>query len=120
MDDKVNGIRKKLLLKSTKTWDGDDYNKLNLKEPEVSVLRIEIGVGESLPVHRHDLINVAYVQKGNLTVITENGQQIIVREGECLPELVGKYHFGKNDGDESIVLIVFYVGEKGTCLSVNR
>ena len=111
---------KEVLLKTTSTWDKADYQKMKIRKPEVSVLKIVIGVGEELPIHRHDLVNVAYVKKGTLTVITDKNEQITLQEGEVLPELVGKYHYGKNTGKEPIELIVFYVGEKGTPLSVNK
>ena len=112
--------QKDVLLKTTSNWDNVQYKKLKIKNPEVTVLKINIGVGEALPVHKHDLVNIAYVKKGTLTVITDKNEQITLHEGECLPELVGKYHYGKNEGSEPIELIVFYIGEKGTPLSVNK
>jgi len=111
---------KETILKTTKTWDNNEYKKLKIKKPEVTVLKIVIGVGESLPMHKHDLVNIAYVKKGTLTVITDKGDEITLHEGESLPELIGKYHYGKNTGNEPIELIVFYLGEKGTPLSVNK
>lgn len=111
---------KNVLLKTTTTWDNAEYKKLKIKNPEVTVLKIIINVGEELPMHKHDLVNVAYVKKGTLTVITDKNEAITLHEGDVLPELVGKYHYGKNTGKEPIELIVFYVGEKGTPLSVNR
>lgn len=111
---------KEALLKTTCTWDNAEYKKLKIKKPEVTVLKIIINVNEELPMHKHDLVNVAYVKKGTLTVVTDNHEEITLREGEVLPELVGKYHYGKNTGNEPIELIVFYIGEKGTPLSVNK
>ena len=111
---------KKVLLKTTSTWNGAKYEKLKIKHPEVTVLNIIIPTGESLQMHKHDLVNVAYVKKGTLTVITDKNDQITVSEGECLPEIIGKYHYGKNTGDETVELIVFYIGEKNTPLSVNK
>lgn len=116
----VYSAEKDILLKTTSTWDNVNYKKLKIKNPEVTVLKIVIGVGESLPMHKHDLVNIAYVKKGTLTVITDKNEQITLHEGDCLPELVGKYHYGKNTGDKPIELIVFYIGEKGTPLSVNK
>jgi len=112
--------QKDVLLKTTSSWDKVEYKKLKMKKPEVTVLKISIGVGEYLPVHKHDLINIAYVQKGTLTVVTDKNEQIVVHEGECLPEIIGKYHYGKNTGNKPVELIVFYVGEKDTPLSVNK
>ena len=111
---------KDVLLKTTSTWDNAEYKKLKIKTPEVSVLKIVINVNEELPMHKHDLVNIAYVKKGTLTVITDNHKEITLHEGEVLPELIGKYHYGKNTGDEPVELIVFYIGEKGTPLSVNK
>ena len=111
---------KEVLLQTTSTWDNAEYSKLKIKKPEVTVLKIIIGIGEELPMHRHDLVNVAYVKKGTLTVITDDNKEITLHEGDVLPELIGKYHYGKNTGKEPIELVVFYVGEKGTPLSVNK
>jgi quercetin dioxygenase-like cupin family protein len=111
---------KNVLLKTTSTWDNAKYKKLKIKKPEVTVLKIIIDVNEELPMHKHDLVNIAYVKKGTLTVITDNKKEITLHEGEVLPELIGKYHYGKNTGKEPVELIVFYIGEKGTPLSVNK
>ena len=112
--------QKEVLLKTTSTWDNAEYKKLKIKTPEVTVLKIIINVGEELPMHKHDLVNIAYVKKGVLTVITDDNKEITLHEGEVLPELVGKYHYGKNAGKEPVELVVFYIGEKGTPLSVNK
>ncbi len=111
---------KQVLLKTTQTWDNAEYKKLKIKKPEVTVLKIIINVNEQLPMHKHDLVNIAYVKQGTLTVITDNNKEITIHEGEVLPELIGKYHYGKNTGNEPVELIVFYIGEKGTPLSVNK
>ena len=116
----VYSAEKDILLKTTSTWDNAEYKKLKIKKPEVTVLRIVINVNEELPMHKHDLVNIAYVKKGTLTVITDNNKEITLHEGETLPELIGKYHYGKNTGKEPVELIVFYIGEKGTPLSVNK
>lgn len=111
---------KEVLLKTTSTWDSAEYKKLKIKTPEVTVLKIIINVNEELPMHKHDLVNIAYVKKGTLTVITEDNKEITLNEGEVLPELIGKYHYGKNTGNKPVELIVFYLGEQGTPLSVNK
>ena len=98
---------KEVLLKTTSTWDNAEYKNLKIKNPEATVLKIIIGVNEELPMHKHDLVNIAYVKKGTLTVITDDNKKITLHEGEVLPELVGKYHYGKNTGKEPVELIVF-------------
>lgn len=108
---------KEILLKTTTTWDNSNFNGMNIKKPEVTVLKITINVGESLPMHKHDLLNIAYVKQGTLTVTTDTGEEVTVSEGECLPEVIGKYHYGKNTGDNPVELVVFYVGEEDTPLT---
>ena len=103
---------KEVLLKTTSTWDNAEYKNLKIKNPEATVLKIIIGVNEELPMHKHDLVNIAYVKKGTLTVITDDNKKITLHEGEVLPELVGKYHYGKNTGKEPVELIVYYLGQK--------
>ena len=120
MSNAAYSAQKSVLLKTTSTWDKAEYKKLKIRHPEVTVLKINIGVGEKLSVHKHDIVNIAYVKKGILTVITDNNEQITIKEGECLPELIGKYHYGENKGKEPVELIVFYIGEKGSPLSVDK
>ena len=112
--------QKEVLLKTTSTWDNVEYKKLKIKKPEATVLKIIINVNETLPMHKHDLINVAYIKKGTLTVVTEYNKEITLHEGDVLSELVESYHYGKNTGNVPVELIVFYLGEKGTPLSINK
>ena len=69
---------KEVILKTTSTWDNVQYKKLKIKNPEVTVLKITIGLGEKLPMHKHDLVNIAYVKQGTLTVVTDKNEQITV------------------------------------------
>ena len=112
-------MKKEILLQTTSTWDKKGYEKVCINNPEVTVLSIKIGVGEALEMHKHDLVNVAYVKSGTLTVTTDKNEQIKVPEGHALPEIMGAYHYGKNESDVPVELIVFYIGEKGTPLSVS-
>ena len=120
----ISGIaysaQKDVLLKTTKTWDNDSYKKLNIKKPEVTVLKITMQPGEVLPLHKHDITNVAYLEEGTLMVVTDKNEQITLNEGDCLAEIVGKYHYGKNIGKTPVTIIVFYVGEKGSPLSTDK
>ena len=102
-------VQKEILLKKTSTWDNAEYKKLKIKNPEATILKIVIGANEELPIHKHDLVNIAYVKKGTLTVITDDNKEITLHKGDVFPELIGKYHYGENTGKEHIELIVFYL-----------
>lgn len=116
----MNKSTKEVLLKTISTWDNKNFESINIKTPEVTVLKITINEGAALPMHKHDILNIAYVKRGTLTVTSDTNEQITVKEGECLPEVIGKYHYGKNTGNEPVELIVFYLGEKDSPLSVNK
>ncbi len=113
--------QKEVLLKTTSTWDNAEYKKLKIKNPEATVLKIIIGVNEELPMHKHDLVNIAYVKKGTLTVITDDNKEITLHEGDVLPELVGKYHYGKTQGKNLSNLLSFISDKKEHhCLLINN
>ena len=112
--------QKEVLLKTTSTWNNTEYKKIIIKKPEATVLKIILNVNEVLPMHKHDLVNIAYLKKGTLTVVTEDNKEITLHEGEVLPELIGTYHYGKNTGNVPVELIVFYFGEKGTPLFIYK
>ena len=111
---------KEILLKSSQTWDGAPLKPSSINNPEVTVLKITIPPHERLSVHKHPLLNVVYLNKGTLTIVSKDGQEKTIKKGECLTELIDTYHYGKNDTDEVTELIVFYFGEKGQQLSVEE
>ena len=112
--------QKEVLVRSRTVWNGVELAPADLKNPEVSVVRITIPVGEKLPMHKHPLINVAYVLKGVLTVHMEDGASKTVRAGEALVEVVDAWHYGENTGNEPVELVVTYVGEAGAVLTENK
>lgn len=116
----VYSAQTKILLKTTKTWDNTEFKRLNITNPEVTVLHITINKGEKLSLHKHIMTNIAYVKRGKLTVTSENGKQITVSKGACLSELIDTYHYGENKGKEPVELIVFYIGEKDTPISIQK
>ena len=110
-------IKKDKLLKTTKMWDGVKYKNLNISNPEITVLKITVPQGQVLKMHKHVIVNVAYVEQGVLKVETDDNKSIEIHEGECLAEVMNKYHFGKNAGNVPLKLVIFYIGEKGLPLS---
>jgi quercetin dioxygenase-like cupin family protein len=63
-----------------------------------------------LPMHRHPVINAGVLLSGRLTVITEDNKTLHLKAGESIVEVVDKWHYGKNEGDEVAEIIVFYAG----------
>jgi quercetin dioxygenase-like cupin family protein len=74
----------------------------------------------ALPVHKHPFARYAYVLAGRLTVTdAENGREFAYKEGDVVVELIGRWHSGRNTGDEPVRLLVIDQvpdGEKSTIL----
>ena len=113
-------IKKEVILKTTSTWDGEEYESVTIKKPEATVLKITLPEKTKLAMHKHLMVNVVYILKGELTIVTDNGVERKVKAGESLAELIDKFHYGKNDGNEPVEMIIFYYGEKDTQLSVGE
>jgi quercetin dioxygenase-like cupin family protein len=113
-------IKVKELIKTDKSWNSTvlpDYPK---KKPQITVLKITIPPKAELPMHEHPVINVGYMIKGKLTVITEDGKTLQLNEGDPIVETVNTWHYGKNEGDESAEIVVVYVGTKDSLLTVKK
>ncbi len=107
----------KVLVKSSKSWDGQELPNYETGKPEITVLKITIPPHSELPVHKHPIINVGILTKGKLTVMTNENETLYLEEGSPIIEVVDKWHFGKNESDEPAEIIVFYAGVKEKPLS---
>lgn len=108
------------LVKSTNSWNGVSLPDEDGSETEVTVLRITVAPHTKLPMHFHPVINVAYILEGKLTVIAKSGERKTIGSGEPLIELVDQDHFGINETNEVVKLIVVYVGEKGQPVTIKN
>lgn len=108
------------LAKSTTSWNGVSLPDCSEKETEVTVLKITIAPHTRLPLHYHPVINVAYMLAGKLTVISEDGKKKIITPGESLIELVNEDHYGINEGDVPVEIVVVYIGETGQAITVKE
>jgi len=108
------------ILKATKQWDGSQLPPYPSKNPEITILSYEIPPGIRLPMHKHPVINAGVVLQGKLTVITKDGKQLTLNSGDSIVELVNKWHYGINQDNVPVKLIMFYVGEVGTPLVIKE
>jgi quercetin dioxygenase-like cupin family protein len=108
------------LVESSKSWNGAPLPAYPAGTPQVTILKITIPPHTALKTHKHPVINAGVVLKGNLSVSTETGESMIIKAGEPIVELVNIWHYGKNDGDEPVELIVFYAGVEGTPITVPK
>ena len=102
-----------ILQKSQNSWNNTPIKQMNLTEPEVTVVRIQIPMNEKLPLHQHPILNVGYLTKGELAVHTENGDVLVLKAGDPIIEVIDTWHYGESTGDEDAEIVVVYVGNKG-------
>ncbi len=114
------GIKTEVLLKTTRSWDESLLPTYPQGQPEISILKIEIPPGMQLPLHQHPVINAGVLLKGKLTVETEDGKFLYLKEGDTIAEVVNKWHHGKNESDEPVEILVFYAGVEGTPITVKK
>jgi quercetin dioxygenase-like cupin family protein len=112
-DGAASGVRVETLARSSQDWTGGQLPRYPSGQPVVTVLRITIPAGVSLPNHHHPVINAGVLQQGRLEVITEQGETLLLSAGDALIELVNRVHRGKSLGPEPAVIVVVYAGAEG-------
>jgi quercetin dioxygenase-like cupin family protein len=103
-------IKTDVLAKTGKSWDNKPLPRYEKGKPEITILRIKIPPGETLPMHKHPVINAGVLISGELTVITNDNKVLRLKAGDAIVEVVNKKHYGKNEGKETAEIIVFYAG----------
>ncbi|OIR04983.1 cupin domain protein [mine drainage metagenome] len=106
------------VIKTDTTSIGQKIIYPNFLNDEVTILKVTIPPGKSTGWHKHLFPVFAYVMKGTLTVAIENNKTLQLHEGSSFAEVINTFHNGSNNGNENVVLIAFYMGEKGKPLSV--
>lgn len=108
------------LAKSNTSWDGSALPAYPKEAPEISVLKITIPPHTELPLHKHPIINVGYMVKGSLKVVTDANKTLFLKAGDAIIEVVDKWHYGLNEGDEPVEIVVVYAGTKESVYSIKK
>lgn len=106
------------LIKTSKSWNGTPLTKYLEGKPEITILKIIIPPKTKLELHKHPEINAGVLLKGELTVISETNDTLHLKAGEPIVEIVNTWHFGQNEGNEPVEIIVFYAGIEGSPVTV--
>ncbi|MBE0497477.1 MAG: cupin domain-containing protein [Campylobacterales bacterium] len=109
-----------VLAKSSQSWEGSPLPAYPKEAPEISVLKITIPPHTTLPMHKHPIINVGYMVKGTLKVVTEEGEVLRLSAGDAIIEVVEKWHYGVNESDEPVEIVVVYAGTKESVYSISK
>lgn len=115
-----NAVKTDILAKTSISWDGMDLPEYAKGKPEITILKIKIPPKTKLPRHKHPVINAGVLLKGTLTVVTEENEKLQLKAGDSIIEVVNKWHYGINEGNEFAEIIVFYAGVQDSPITVKK
>jgi len=113
------GVVLEPVLKTDTTSIGQKIVYPNFQSDEVSIVKVIIPSGKSTGWHKHNFPVFAYVLQGTLTVEIENRKSLQFSQNSSFSEVINTLHNGVNNGKEDVILIAFFMGEKGKPLSVH-
>ena len=105
------------LIRTSQSWDGAELPDYLRGRPEIVAVKYEIPTGQSLGWHHHPVMNFGILVQGELTIISQDGTEKTVHEGEAVVEMVGTIHHGENRGTKPVLLYMFYLSQEGMALS---
>lgn len=111
------GAKTEVLVQASSSWDGAPFAYPD-GTPELSVVRITIPKGVSLPWHCHPVPLAGAVTRGQLKVTKPDGASVTLQAGEGLVEVSRQWHSGH--ADEEVEIIVVYAGAKGQPLGFGQ
>ena len=113
------GVVLETILKTDTTSIGQKIVYPTFANDEVSIVKVTLPPGKSTGWHKHFFPVFAYVLKGTLTVEVENKKTLHFPVNSSFSEVINTLHNGVNNGNEDVVLIAFFMGEKDKPLSVH-
>ena len=119
-DNPVQQVRSTELIRTSQSWDGVELPDYLQGRPEVIAVKYEIPAGQKMGWHQHPVMNHGILVQGELTIISEDGTEKVVQEGEAVVEMVGTIHHGENRGTKPVILYMFYLSQQGLPLSVQH
>lgn len=111
------GVVLETILKTDTTSIGQKITYPDFKNDEVSVVKVILPPGKSTGWHKHVFPVFAFVLQGTLTVEVENRKTMQFPVNSSFSEVLNTLHNGVNNGKEDVILIAFFLGEKGKPLS---
>lgn len=108
------------LVRTSRSWDGAELPDYLQGRPELVAMKYEFPVGAKLGWHHHPVMNHGILVQGELTIVSLDGTEKVVHEGEAVVEMVGTIHHGENRGTQPVVLYMFYLSQEGLPLSVQH
>ncbi|MEW4922552.1 cupin domain-containing protein [Algibacter sp. 2305UL17-15] len=115
---KLKEIKVEKLAETSKSWNGDALPNYPEGTPKITVLKITIPPKTKLHKHYHPVINSGIILKGKLKVVDIADNVLYLKEGDVIVELVNKMHYGINQGNKPVEIVVFYAGTEDLPITV--
>ena len=109
----MEAISVDVLKKSTTMWNDDQLPSYSEGQPEISVVKVTIPKGQSLPLHEHPFATAGVLLQGHLEVRTPDGDRTELKAGQALIELINQPHAVANIGDGPAIILVVYAWIEG-------
>ena len=119
-DNPAQSVRSTELIRTSQSWDGVALPDYLQGRPEVVAVKYEIPAGQKLGWNHHPVMNHGILVQGELTIVSLDGKEKVVHEGEVVVEMVGAIHHGENRGTKHVILYMFYLSQEGLPLSVQH
>jgi quercetin dioxygenase-like cupin family protein len=116
----VTDVSVDVLAKTSSSWNGKQLPSYPSGTPEITILKIDVPPGVQLASHMHPVINAGVLTRGELKVVTQDGQTLHLKAGDAIVEVVDTWHYGTNEGDIPAEIIVFYAGVAGEPITVKE
>ena len=108
------------IVRTSQSWDGAELPDYPQGRPELVAMKYVFPAGKKLSWHHHDVMNCGVLTQGELTIVSDDGTEKVVHEGEAVVEMVGTIHHGENRGTKPAILYMFYLAQKGVPLSIQH
>jgi quercetin dioxygenase-like cupin family protein len=85
-----NTVEVEVMAKSSTSWDGENLPNYAKGQPEITILKIVIPPGTTLPVHKHSMINAGVLLNGELAVATQENKTLYLKSEDTIVEMVNR------------------------------
>ena len=119
-DNSTQTVQSAEMIRTSQSWDGVELPDYLHGRPELVAVKYEIPAGQKLGWHHHPVMNHGILVQGELTIVSIDGKEKVVHEGEVVVEMVDTIHHGENRGSKPVILYMFYLTQEGVPLSVQH
>lgn len=118
-------IQSKEVLKTTKSWNDASLPSFSPGKTEFNIDTYKVPTHTKTAVHLHPMNGAGYILSGELTMYSTNDphgsfanqanvKKVVLKAGQAWAETVNTWHYGENNTDKEVELVLFFAGAKNT------